>query len=187
MDIIKDKLQIHKQTIKNLTEDLIKTKNLQEEIIIKDKIKMEQEFLDSLYNILNTYVKNSDEKTINIKNEMINKNEKIENSESENKTIKKNNKSIKDNTSKNTVKNKTKPKKKLSKSCNKNSKKFYLNIEIEDPENAKNFNYYFKDNDINAKYYLKLKKTILIIMNVAKNKKGVKVKLDTTKMKKNLY
>ena len=61
MDIIKHKLQIHKQTIKNLTEDLIKAKNLQEEIIIKDKIKMKQDFLDSLYNILNTYEKNSDD------------------------------------------------------------------------------------------------------------------------------
>ena len=52
MDIIKDKLQIHKQAIKNLTEDLIKAKDLKEEIIIKDKIKMQQDFLDSLYNIL---------------------------------------------------------------------------------------------------------------------------------------
>ena len=179
MDIIKDKLQKHKQTMNNLTEDLIKAKNLQEEIIIKDKIKMEQDFLDSLYNILNAYEnysddnilntheKNSDEKTISIKNEMINKKEKIENIESENNTMKKNNKLKKDNTTENNDKNKNKQNKKLSKSCNKKSKKLYLNIELDDPENAKKFNYYFKDNDINAKYYLKLKKRILIIMNMA--------------------
>ena len=96
MDIKREKLQIHKQAIKNLTEDLIKAKNLQGEIIIKDKIKMQQVFLDSLYNILNTYEKNSDdnilntyqknsdENNISIRNEMINKNEKNENIELEN-------------------------------------------------------------------------------------------------------
>jgi len=35
MDIIKNKLQIYKEIIKNLAEDLIKAKNLEEEIIIK--------------------------------------------------------------------------------------------------------------------------------------------------------
>ena len=110
MDNIREKLQINKQTIKNLTEDLIKAKNLQEEIIIKDKIKMQQDFLDSHYNILNTYEKNSDEKTINIKNEMINKKEKIENTESENNTMKKNNKYIKGNYNENNDKKKTKKK-----------------------------------------------------------------------------
>ena len=63
-------------------------------------------------------------------------------------------------------------------------KKLHLNIEIDAPENAKNINYYFKDNVIYDKFYLKLKKRILIIINVENNIKGVMVKLDTTKMKK---
>jgi len=50
------------------------------------------------------------------------------------------------------------------------------------PENTKSFNYYFKEKDMNSKFYFK--KRMLIIINMAKNIKALMIKLDMTKRKK---
>ena len=70
-------MQYHKDIIKNLTEQLIKAKNSEEEIIINDKLKMEQEFIDNLYNILYTYKTNTEDNILN--NKIKNNNSEFEN------------------------------------------------------------------------------------------------------------
>ena len=77
MEVIKDKLQYHKDIIKNLTEQLIKAKNLEEEIIINDKLKMEQEFINRFYSILYTYKTNAEDNIIS--NKIKNNNSEFEN------------------------------------------------------------------------------------------------------------
>ena len=79
---------------------------------------------------------------------------------------------------------KKKPKKKISKSCNKNSNKLYLNIELDEPTNAKNFNYYFKDSNIFAKYYLKIKKKNINYYECGKKYKGCNGKIRYKKKEK---
>ena len=49
METIKNKIDYHKSVLNNLTEQLNKSNDYEEEKLINEKIKKQQEFLKSLY------------------------------------------------------------------------------------------------------------------------------------------
>ncbi len=51
MEAIESKIEYHKTILKQLAEKLINTKDYKEESLINEKIKTQQEFLESLYEI----------------------------------------------------------------------------------------------------------------------------------------
>ena len=62
MESIKSKIEYQKSILNELTRKLNETKDIQYEKSINDKIKLHQEFLDSLYNILKEVNSNNKEK-----------------------------------------------------------------------------------------------------------------------------
>ena len=67
MESIKSKIEYHKSQLNELTQKLNKAKDIEHEKSINDKIKLHQEFLDSLYTILKEV--NSNNKENNSDNE----------------------------------------------------------------------------------------------------------------------
>ena len=100
METTESKIEYHKSILKKLTEQLINTKDFKEESLINEKIKTQQEFLESLYAILNNLneketekeeSKNVSKKNINVNQNNTNKKDKYNNNSQ---IKKKNNKNI---------------------------------------------------------------------------------------------
>ena len=68
-----------------------------------------------------------------------------------------------------------------------NNKNINLEINDIDPDNEKSFTYYFKGDDINAKYYLKIKIKNPIYLECGKKHNGCNDKIKFDKKLKNLY
>ena len=67
MNIIEMQIKIHKENITNLSNKLNETTDIYEQIRMNDKIKTEQEFLYSLYDIYKSLVTNYSDKNMNNK------------------------------------------------------------------------------------------------------------------------
>ena len=69
MNITEMQIKIHKENITNLSNKLNETTDINEQIRINDKIKTEQEFLCSLYDIYKSLVTNYSDKNMNNNNQ----------------------------------------------------------------------------------------------------------------------
>ena len=93
MEEIYNQIKIHKEKINELTNRLKNSTNIADDLIINKEIKLEQNFIESLYNIYNKNTSNVEiSTTVNKTNELKNKTRKTKNIS---KILKKNNDKIK--------------------------------------------------------------------------------------------
>ena len=178
MNTTERQIKIHRENITNLINKLNETSDINEQIRINDKIKTEQEFLCTLYDIYKNLVTNYSDKNMNNKDNQKNldKNKfKKDNNKKENLTEKTNelkNSNKIEFISKN---KKDKSKNKLkSKSFDAKRNKIEKEIKIDnmDPRIHKSFKYYFINSDILSTFYIKKKNKNTIYFECGKKRQG---------------
>ena len=154
MEYILEEIKIHKITIDILNKKYFESTNINEKNLINNDIQNEQKLLIALYDIYNHDMKNKQEKKENNneipKTKIKDKKKVIINDE-----ISSNESSKSNNINNNQIKKVKKRNYTYEKKMNKNEN--HIKVENVDPKKDNNFQYYFKNLDLNTKYYISLR------------------------------